>query len=509
MRGFTHAWRWTWSLVGIFVLVASPALAAQGKAVAQAPPPREAAPAEPAAAATPDDNGDDEAEASGEKGGTSAESTTAAVAKQGLNLEELIALARRFNQGLGAANRATAIVRAQLSEAQRSWLPTGELTSLLAPAPSIKCDQGEDTCISTGSRNVPVGFAGVFTRTQITLAQPVYTFGKIRAGVDAAEAGVEAARNQEAAAVAELDLNVSRAYFGLKLAREIESTLSEGLSYVKQAEEMVQKDLDEGGGNMTISDKLRLQTTRAEVEAQLFEVGRGGGIAVNALKALIGPTGPQTVEVDSDPLEKRTVPRRPLSFYEEQARLSRPEVRALDYFVRARRKLADLEFARQLPDLVIVATATFAYANSVDDPKNAFLNDPFNVLTGGVGAMLRMPLDFGPRNARASQAMAQAEQAAFKRREALGGIAFEVSRAYIELNEAENRMNTLATGEKLSRRWMTSIVQKLDLGLAETREVTDALRSYFTMRVRYLQSVHDYNIAAAALARATGAPVAG
>lgn len=426
-----------------------------------------------------------------------------------LDLEGLIALARRYNQGLSAANRATAFVRAQLSEAERSYLPTGEFTSLLAPSPNIKCSPDEQNCTNTGpNRNVPVGVSGVYTRSQITLAQPIYTFGKISAGVAAAEAGVEASKSREAATAAELELNVARAYYGLKLAREIESTLKEGLGYITQAEEMVQKDLDEGSGNMTVTDKLRLQATRAEVEAQALEVGRGGGIALNGLRALVGPTGPQDFTVDAAPLEKRAVPNRPLSYYEEQARLSRPEVRALDYFVRARRKLADLEFSRQLPDLVLVATATYAYASSVEDPRNAFLNDPFNVVTGGFGAMLRVPLDFGPRNARANQATAQAEEAAFRRREALGGIAFEVSKAYLEKVEAENRMNTLAQGEKVSRRWMTSIVQKLDLGLAETREVTDALRSYFTMRVRYLQAIHDFNLAVAALARATGVSVA-
>ncbi|MDX2024009.1 MAG: TolC family protein [Deltaproteobacteria bacterium] len=423
-------------------------------------------------------------------------------------LDDLLALARRYNPGLGAGDRATASVRAQVGEAERNWLPSGELTSLLAPSPKIKCSPDPYNCITTPDiRDATLKLDGVFTRTQLTFTQPVYTFGKISAGVEAAEAGVEASRGREQAMAAELDYNVRRAYYGFKLARELQATLKEGLGYVQQAEDMVQKDLDEGAGNMTITDKLRLQSTRADVEAQMSEVGRGLEIARAGLRALIGPEGPREIDVDAQALEKLAVPTRPLSFYEEQARLTRPEVRALDYFVRSKRKSADLEWAKQLPDIAIVGTATFAYASSVDNPQNAFANDPYNTLSGGLAAALRVPLDFGPRNARAAKALADAEEAAFRRREALGGIGFEVSKAYIELNEANSRIETLAKGEKLSRRWLTAIVQKMDLGLAETREVTDALRAYFTMRARYLQAVHDFDLAASALTRATGSKV--
>ena len=40
--------------------------------------------------------------------------------------------------------------------------------------------------------------------------------------------------------------------------------------------------------------------------------------------------------------------------------------------------LADLERRKQYPDLVLVGTATYAYASSIDNPRNAFFNDPFN-----------------------------------------------------------------------------------------------------------------------------------
>jgi outer membrane protein TolC len=49
------------------------------------------------------------------------------------------------------------------------------------------------------------------------------------------------------------------------------------------------------------------------------------------------------------------------------------------------------------------------------------------------------------------------------------------------------------------------VAQNFALGLAEARDLTDALVAFFNMRYRYLQAVFDYNVAVAALTRATGA----
>ena len=56
----------------------------------------------------------------------------------------------------------------------------------------------------------------------------------------------------------------------------------------------------------------------------------------------------------------------------------------------------------------------------------------------------------------------------------------------------------------MSRRTTSSPKPKL----AEVKEVSDALNRYFTMRVLYLQAIHDFNMATARLARATGIEIA-
>jgi outer membrane protein TolC len=207
---------------------------------------------------------------------------------------------------------------------------------------------------------------------------------------------------------------------------------------------------------------------------------------------------------DFDPLD---VPDRPLAYYEDQARLSRPEVRTLDYAVKAKRALADLEHRKLYPDLVLIGQVSFAYAPTIDAPQNAFASNPFNGYGGGIAAAMRLPLDFGPKLARGDRTRAEAEEIEARRQEALGGVGYEVSKAYLELSEAETRLGEVRKGEKAGKAWVAAVTQNFALGLADARDFSDALLQSFKMRTFALQAVYDLNVSAAALARATGTSV--
>jgi outer membrane protein len=442
-------------------------------------------------------------------------------------LDEILDLARKGNPGLAAGEQATAGIEAQLLEAKRSWMPTGEINSLLSQAPRISCTgeplkpgttttnlTAEQNCVETQSVGTnSSGFlnaitpAGVFTRTELKLVQPIYTFGKLSAGVAAAESGVKASQSRQFGLVADLELNVRKAYWGAKLATEILSTLNEASNYLDQAQKKIEDELAEGTGDASVTDRLRLRTMRADIDGRILEAQRMADLARGGLRALIGPEAPTDLDVDEDPLEAVTVTERSLQQYEDQAHESRPEVKALDHMVAAKRALAELESRRQYPDIVLIGTAAYAYASSVDTPQNAYLNDPFHSLGAGIAAGFHMPLDLGVKNAHAAKLHAEAREAEQKRREALGGIAFEVEKSHTELVEAGKRNKVMQKGEKAGRQWIAAVAQNIAIGVSEAKDFSDALMAFFQARVRFLQSTYDYNIAAAALTRATGTDV--
>jgi outer membrane protein TolC len=432
----------------------------------------------------------------------------AAEAKK-LSLEQLLDMARSANPGLQAAAAATSAVEAQASEARRNWFPSGDLLSLVAPSPNIRCQPNTDMCISTQNGEASlanVSWNKVFTRTEVKLIQPLWDFGKISAGVAAGEAGAAALREKAAGTRAEIEMNVRRAYWGLKAAREALATLDEGTGYLDEAQSNVEKDLAEGKGNFTVTDKLRLRTARADLESRKLEARKVADVALYGLRALLGPDAPADLDVDDESFEPVVVTSHPVTYYEDQARWNRPEVRALNFAVKAKRALADLERRREYPDLVLIGTAAFALAQTVDDPQNAFLNHYFNSATAGVAAALRMQLDLGPKLARADRLRAEAEEMDYRRADGMAGILFEVRRAYADVSEAAGKVAALEKGAKAGKAWISAVAQNLAVGLGEARDFTDALGQFFVMRLRYLQAVADLNVATAALTRATGTP---
>jgi outer membrane protein TolC len=246
---------------------------------------------------------------------------------------------------------------------------------------------------------------------------------------------------------------------------------------------------------------------RAEIDAGSWKRSAWRIWHAVGLRALIGPDAPADLDVDADPLDALKVPEHPLKRYEDEARESRPEVKALDHMVAAKRALAQLESRRQYPDIVLIGTAAYAYASSVDTPQNAYLNDPFHALGAGIAAGFRMPLDLGVKNARAAKLHAEANEAEQKRREALNGIAFEVEKAHTELKEASKRTKVMQKGEKAGRQWIAAVAQNIAVGVSEAKDFSDALHGLLPGPRPLLQSMYDYNIAAAALTRATGIDV--
>jgi outer membrane protein TolC len=450
---------------------------------------------------------------------------TAAVAKK-YTLSELLEMARTQNPGLRAGDAATHAMQAQVLEAKRNWYPQGDLTSFVAPVPRVECEPGgpnpiisgdqttrEENCIQTnaspshGALNYLTNFAGAYSRTDLKLVQPIWDFGKISAGVTAAEAGVTVTTGRQAGARADVELNVRKAYWGLKLARELRSMLEEGEGYLDGAQKKIDKQLADGSGNATVSDRLRLRTVRTEIEVRHLEAKRLEEIARSGLRALLNLDSAEDLDVDDDDFDALEVPPRPLAYYEEQARLSRPEVRTLDYAVKAKRALADLEHRKLYPDLVLIGQVSFAYAPTIDSPANAFSSNPFNGYGGGIAAAMRLPLDFGPKLARGARTRAEAEEIEERRQETLGGVGFEVAKAYLELSEAETRLGEVRKGETAGKAWVAAVSQNFALGLADSRDFSDALLQSFKMRTFALQAVYDLNISTATLSRATGTAV--
>src|SRR5262249_13612864 len=159
-----------------------------------------------------------------------AHSQTAAPVRR-VTLDELVDRAKKSDRVEAARDKLRG-AEARRDLVRAMWIPQLEITATGGPGPEITCLPSPEMCTSTNVKSVyRIGDQPTF-RIDGTVTMPLYTFGKLSHGSDAADEGLAAAQASVEASRADVALEGARAYYGLKLAREILIMLEEGRGHV-------------------------------------------------------------------------------------------------------------------------------------------------------------------------------------------------------------------------------------------------------------------------------------
>jgi outer membrane protein TolC len=425
-------------------------------------------------------------------------SELAAAAPRRLTLPEVITRVRE-NPAARAADAEREMARARAEEARGARWPRLTLTTFVAPSPEIRCDNPDCT------RTSPVDFAltlqGVFGGARIELFQPIYTFGKLDA---AAAAGDNALAMQSALAdrtKGDMVVEATRAYFGVAFARDMVAMLEDGARQLAKAKTTLAERLENGDSEVTVQDRLRLDSFATEVELRASEAREREMTALEGLRALCADREVDIADTVLSPAEKEL---RPAESEWQAAQTASPELRAARHGVAALEQQAALEHARWFPDLLVMGGATLTRAQGVDDPPSAFANDPFNATRAEIALVLRWNLEPAMQAARVARTRAEQTRGQELQSAARIAVEFAVRDAYNRAREAGARLDTARQGEKSARGWVASVLQADAVGTASSRDLADAYLAYFTLHSRVLQSAYEWNVALAVLDRATG-----
>ncbi|HKE18937.1 MAG TPA: TolC family protein [Kofleriaceae bacterium] len=400
-----------------------------------------------------------------------------------------------------AARLATRQAEALVTEAGGARFPHIEVRALAAPSPNIDCLNPD--CTETSHTDVNLAFDGAWGSVQVNLAQPLFTFGKLSAAMRGARSAAAAARSSESGVTGDIEVDAARAYFGLKLARELRYELEDGLDEIDKARRQLAEALSakKGGGEATVQDRLRLETVLGEARSRLAEAREAEDTALAAVRVMAGDP---RADIDDKPLEPDEVELATADHYADLAMAVRPELAALRHAQAGTDALADLELARFFPDFLLVGTFQWARAQGVDDPPSAFASDPFNTTTVGLAAALRWTIEPFSQRGRLARARARRDEVSADLRAASGAVRLDVEHAHAQARSAHGRLEAAREGEKSARGWVASVLQGEAIGVVEAKELADAYLAYFSLRARYLTAVHDWNLALVRLRRATG-----
>jgi outer membrane protein TolC len=345
---------------------------------------------------------------------------------------------------------------------------------------------------------------GPFTRLELDVDIPVWTFGKLDAALEAAQQGLETARAAGTLKRNEVILNVKQLYYSVLLGRQLSAVLHDMLDSLDKAITKTQQRLDQGAKNITEIDVLKLKIGRAKLAKGVLEVDAASPLAQAALARAIGYREPSGFDIVDQKLEPVRAQLEPLETYLSQSLDSRPEWQQLTSGVAARAAQVKLEEAGYYPTVFFSTGVQYAVTPNRTEQDSPFAYDEYNFLRP-IGLLgLRWDLNFKNQQAKVEQARADLVQVQAQQRAAASGLRLEIQRAYSEVTRQHATIETTEQGRKSARGWLILGVANFDLGIGEPEELFKALGAYTESSTDYFRAVHDYNLAVAELGKAVG-----
>ncbi len=391
-------------------------------------------------------------------------------------------------------------IRGRQLQAKGAGYPQVELTTVLGPSPRARGDQ-----VSSPDKKYDLNITGVFVRAGLEIIQPIFTWGLLENARLAADQGVRATQAGVDVKSTEVALKVKQAYWGLVAAKTIRDFLLEIRSQVDDTIVRTERLIE--GGFTTDVDVYRLRTSKGELEKNLNLVDKNIGLARTALAAWTGQS-PGTIVEPADtalPAELRDL--RALQAFVEDARAKRPEFTQLDQGIKARQNLVEVERKRRLPLFFFGIVGSAAYATNRDRIDNPFVYDPLNDTAIGPVIGFKYNLDFGIAAGKIKEAEAEVQRLEALRDFAREGIPLQVQQAYDGVVEARRNAQAYDEAYQNAKKWLVAASSNFDLGIGESRDLSDAFLAYAKSRGEYLQALYAYVYGLEQLAHAAGLDV--
>ena len=429
---------------------------------------------------------------------TSTRVTAAAPAKY--DLAACIHAALTNSPDLGAAAADLAGARARLGEAEAGRWGQSEYNQVLG---FVNEARGNPVYSPDNKSHVFSGL-GPFTRLELNINIPLWTFGKLNAALKAAQEGLESEHARNESKRAEVILSTKQLYYGLLLARQLSGILHDMLDTMDKAIKKTQDRLDAGSSAVTEIDLLKLKAGRAKFAKGVVEVDASVALTRSALARTIGVPADGDFDISDTKLLPVEAAIAPLDAYLAEGPERRPEAQQIRTGVAAQSAKVDLEEARYYPTIFLGTGLRYARASNRDEQTNPFASDDFNYLypVGFVG--VHWDLNFFLTSAKVEEARADLDRLAAQRRDAASGLQLEIRRAYSDVMQTRETIKVTEEGRKAGRGLLILTVSNFDLALGEAEELFKALGAYTEASSDYFRAVHDYDVAVAALSKAVG-----
>ena len=399
-----------------------------------------------------------------------------------------------------AAHHGVAALESQYQEAWWAWFPEFRIRSVATGIPP----QGEG-----------FDYWAFYSRTDVDLFMPLYTFGKISAAKRMATAGVNVAKQMQRLARAELTFQVTRAWHGIMLASELNALIEDGDEKLRKAREKLEEMEEEDHEDFDQADMFKLRIYEARVQrlvldnetlARMSETGLRVAMGLGEGAALRLPKEKVLAPIEVQILELKT--------YVDLAVRHRPALAAKRHRVEVEVAAVERRWAEFFPDFFLAGSFSVAKTTPVpgeDEVKGTpFENVTFDAIGGGAAIGLQLTLDYPRKVARYNKAKADLGRARAELEVDKALLRVELERIWRDADSCQRLLRANERAMKASRSLLTLKAHEYENGVDDSvkfDEVLNAAVAYLGQKAEWLRSVHTFNSGVARLSQAVGTDI--
>ena len=302
------------------------------------------------------------------------------------------------------------------------------LISSLSGSLPAALDQAGNSLVDalrTDTRNV---YAGA-----ITLTQPLYMGGKIRAYNKITKYAEELARQQHNGGMQEVIMSTDQAYWQV-ISLVNKKRLAEGyLKLLQQLDSDVEKMIAEGVA--TKADGLSVRVKVNEAEMTLTKVEDGLSLARMLLCQLCGLDLSSPITLADENMENIPLIPTDTHFDLSTAYENRPEIRSLELATQIYKQKVNVTRAEHLPSIALMGNYMVTNPSVFNSFENKFKG------MWNVGVMVQLPIwHWGEGIYKTKAAKAEARIAQYQLQDAREKIELQVNQAAFKVNEAGKKL---------------------------------------------------------------------
>ena len=413
--------------------------------------------------------------------------------KQTLTLDESIKVGLENSHMLHSSKMQVNYANARLSEINTNRLPSLKFSAAFTRL----------SYISPYILNTPFGSFDIVPsilenyNLKLTLQQPLFTGFKLSSSSNIAEYNYKAVEEQYNKDKQNLVYNIKNAYWSLFKAKKVSEVTDQNVEQVKAHLTNVQNFYEQGLS--TKNDLLKVQVQLSESELRQIDAKNAVKLARINLYNVIGiPLNTKSEIPDS--IDIRTNQIDDLDDYVEKALNNRPELKAIQYNIKAGEEGVTLAKSDWYPQVYLAGNYYYSKPNQRIFPAENKFKDTWDV---GVSLSLNL-WNWGATVDKTDQAEAQLEQAKDSYKTAKDNIVLEVNSNYLNLLQSKDKIAVAEGSVSQAKENYRVTNETFEKGLALNSDLLDSEVALLQANTNYIQALVDYELAKAKLEKSIG-----